>query len=126
MAQGRLLRTLKAFRLRQWLVLGALVFVLGMGAYYTFRVVRFAVYSRQNENPPIRSWMKVGYVARSQRVPVAVLNAAIGLPAESVDSRPLVEIARSQNRSFEELQAALSVAVVDYRASHPDKTGGND
>lgn len=126
MAQGRLLRTLKAFRLRQWLVLGALIFVLGMGAYYTIRVVRFAAYSRQNEDAPIRGWMKVGNVARSHRVPVTVLNDAIGLPADSNDRRPLVEIAKSQNRSFDELQVALSNAIVDYRASHPEETGGQD
>lgn len=126
MARGRILKTLKAFRLRQWLVLGALIFVLAMGAYYTFRVVRFAVYSRQSGEAMIRGWMSVRYVANTNRVPVTVLNGAIGLPADAADRRPLREIARSQNRSFEEIQVALANAIADYRASHPPTAGGQD
>jgi len=122
----RILRTLKGFRLRQWLVLGALIFVLGMDAYYTLRVVRFAVYSPRTEDTRIRGWMRVRHIARSSRVPPAVVYRAIGLPADSDDRRPLVEIARSQNRSFEKLEVAITNAIVDYRTSHPQETGGHD
>ena len=117
---------MRLFRLRQWLVLGALLLVLGMTAYYTVRIVRFTVFSRQHQEAPIRGWMSVRYVARTHHVPVEVLNTAIGLPADSIESTPLRAIARSQNRSFEELQIELTDAVIDYRSRHPQETGGHD
>ena len=117
---------MRLFRLRQWLVLGALLLVLGMTVYYTVRIVRFTVFSRQHQEAPIRGWMSVRYVARTHHVPVEVLNTAIGLPADSIESTPLRAIARSQNRSFEELQIELTDAVIDYRSRHPQETGGHD
>ena len=126
MALRGVLRAVRLFRLRQWLVLGALLLVLGMTAYYTVRIVRFTVFSRQHQEAPIRGWMSVRYVARTQHVPVEILNTAIGLPADSVERTPLRAIARSQNRSFEELQIELTNAIVDYRASQQPATGGKD
>lgn len=126
MALRGILRAVRLFRLRQWLVLGALLLVLGMTAYYTVRIVRFTVFSRQHQEAPIRGWMSVRYVARTHHVPVEVLNTAIGLPADSIESTPLRAIARSQNRSFEELQIELTDAVIDYRSRHPQETGGHD
>ena len=126
MALRGILRAVRLFRLRQWLVLGALLLVLGMTAYYTVRIVRFTVFSRQNQEAPIRGWMSVRYVARTHHVPVEVLNTAIGLPADSIERTPLRAIARSQNRSFEELQIELTDAVIDYRSRHPQETGGHD
>lgn len=126
MALRGILRAVRLFRLRQWLVLGALLLVLGMTAYYTVRIVRFTVFSRQHQEAPIRGWMSVRYVARTHHVPVEVLNTAIGLPADSIERTPLRAIARSQNRSFEELQIELTDAVIDYRSRHPQETGGHD
>ena len=109
---------------KQWIVLVALLFVLGWTTYYTVRIVRFVANTRQQEEGPIRGWMSVKYVAHTHHVPVSVLNEAVGLPADATDRRPLREIARSQNRSLEELQIALSNAIVDFRSSHANETGG--
>jgi hypothetical protein len=126
MARNAIVRIVRGFRLRQWLVLAALLLVLGMTAFYTVRVVRFMAFTRFGEEVPIRGWMSVKYVAHTHHVPVSVLNESIGLPADSEERTPLREIARSQDRSFEELQTALSNAIVEYRASHPPETGGQD
>ena len=126
MARTTFLRTLRAYSLKQWLVLGALILVLGMGAYYTAKVVRFAVYTRRGGDAPIRGWMSVRYIANTHHVPAAALYDAIGLPADSADRRPLMEIAKAQNRSLDEIRVSIENAIVDYRAAHPPENGGQN
>lgn len=67
--------------------------------------------------PPqdIRAWMSIPHIARSQRVPVALLNEAVGLSPDAFERRPLVELAQEQERPVEELIAALKAAIIQAR-----------
>jgi hypothetical protein len=84
---------------------------------FVFRAFQHVPRSRSSE--PIRSWMSVTYIAHAHRVPPAGLYQAIGLPPESLDKRPIVEIARSQDRPTGELFAELQRAIIQARASPP-------
>jgi hypothetical protein len=115
----KILQKLKNFGPKQWLILIAFVSVLGFTSFYIFRTVQFAVYWQQHRDVPISGWMNIGYVAHSYHVPPPELNKAVGLAPDERDRRPLAEIAKSQNRPFEELKIALEKAIGDFRAAHP-------
>jgi hypothetical protein len=63
----------------------------------------------------VRAWMNIPHIARTHRVPVALLNQAVGLPPDAFDRRPLMELARDQGRPVEELVGAVKAAVVQAR-----------
>jgi hypothetical protein len=63
--------------------------------------------------------MNVEYVAHSYKVPPHVLYLALGLPHRPPDKRPLTDIARSQNRSMEEVRAILLDAIIHSRPPYP-------
>ncbi len=90
-----------------------LVLSLAVVSVFAWRAVH-AVPRRQVDEP-IRGWMTVPYIARSYRVPPAVLYAALGLPATPRDRRPIMAIARSQNRPLAEIIAELQNAIVHAR-----------
>ena len=73
---------------------------------------------RQSDEP-IRPWMTIPYVARSYHVPARILYAAIGLPENSRDRRPLIALARAQNRGVNVLIAELHTAIVHSRPPYP-------
>ena len=115
----KIFQKLKGLSRRRQLVLAAFVLVLGFTGFQIFRTAQHAIYWRQHHDEPIAGWMRVRYVANSYRVPLPVLNEAIGLPADARDRRPLTEIARSQNRSFNEIKSKLEKAIKEFRTSHP-------
>lgn len=118
----------KAKGLSRWrkLILAAFVLTLAFTGFQIFRTVQFATYWRQHRDEPIAEWMRVGYVANSYHVPLSVLNQAIGLPVGERDRRPLTEIAKSQNRPFEEIKADLEKAISEFRAAHPQPKAGGE
>jgi hypothetical protein len=115
----RLVKTLKGFNWRQWLVLAAFLFFVGVAVHHAFRFVRDAIYWHYHQDEEIQGWMDVGYVAHSYRVPPHVLFKALGLPHRPPDRRPLAEIARAQNHSMDEVRAVLQDAIVHSRPPYP-------
>ena len=106
-------------------ILAAFVLALAFTGFQIFRTVQYTTYWSQHRDESIAGWMRVGYVANSYHVPHSVLNQAIGLPAGERDRRTLKEIAKSQNRPFEEIKADLEKAISEFRAAQPQpKAGG--
>ncbi len=69
---------------------------------------------------PIRPWMSVPQVAHANHVPPEILFEALGLPAtRPPDLRPIGEIARTQNRSVEEVIRILEERI---QRGPPDPT----
>ena len=121
---NKALKKLSGFSRKQWLILIAFVLVVAFTGFQIFRTVQRANYWRQHRDEPIAGWMRIGYIANSYHVPPNVLQQAIGLPPDVPDRRPLTEIAKSQNRSFEELKADLEKAINDFRANRPPPNAG--
>jgi hypothetical protein len=96
-----------------WWLLLVFTLVLLMTLLFAVRVARHV----RSGAPPtdVRAWMNIPHIARSHRVPVELLNEAVGLPPDAFDRRPLMELARDQNRPVEELIAAVKAAVVQAR-----------
>ncbi len=114
-----IVKTLRGFNWRQWLVLLAFLFFTGVAVHHAFRFVRDAVYWKYHQDEAIQGWMDIGYVAHSYRVPPHVLYKALGLPHRPPDRRPLYEIARAQDRSMDELKSILQDAIVHARPPYP-------
>jgi hypothetical protein len=104
---------------KQWVLLSALVFVLLITGLFAVRTVRRAIYWRLHRDEVIRPWMSIPYVAHSYRVPPHVLYEALGIPHPPHDRRPIKEIAKEQNRSIEEVVAALQGAIARERSVRP-------
>src|SRR6185295_1485651 len=98
----------------QWLVAASFLLVLLFTAFFAARTVQRAVYWHHHRDERIRPWMSIGYIARSHRVPPRLLTDALGLPPKP-DKRPLRAIARSQNRSVDEVISVLETAISDER-----------
>jgi hypothetical protein len=110
---------MKKFSLRQSVVAVAFLLSLSVAILFLVRAVRPAIYWHYHQDEPINSWMSVGYVAHSYRVPPHVLYQALGLPLKPRDKRPLREIAKAQNRSLDEIRAVLMDAIVHARPPYP-------
>jgi hypothetical protein len=119
----RTVRTVKYFGPRQWLVIAALLFVLAFTAFFALRAAKGILYWDMRQEEPIRRWMTIPYIARLRSVPEAVLNKAAGLPEDAHDPRPLIKIAKSQNRHVRALEEELENAVVEYHAFNPSAEG---
>lgn len=115
----KILQRLKEFSWKQRLILAAFLLVVGFTGFHIYRTIEFAVYWRQHRDQPISGWMNIGYISHSYHIPPPELNKSIGLPPDVRDKRPLKEIAKSQNRSLEELKTALEKAISDFRVNHP-------
>ena len=87
------------------------------------RAARRASYWREHKDETIRPWMSVRYVARSYRVPPAVLYQAIDLAPMAGDRRPLHNIATQKKEPVGSLIADLQQAIVEYRSTHPPPDG---
>jgi hypothetical protein len=97
----------------------AFVATIGIAVFFVVRTVQPIIYWHLHRDEPIKEWMTVGYVAHSYHVPPHVLYQALGLPHRPPDKRSLREIARSQNRSMDEVRAILMNAVVHARPPYP-------
>jgi hypothetical protein len=104
---------------RQWIVVVAFLLVLFFTGFFAVRTVHRVIYWRYHQDETIRPWMTVGYIAHSYRVPPYVLHKALGLPYRPPDRRPIREIARSQNRSVDEVIAELQDAIIHARPPYP-------
>jgi hypothetical protein len=93
--------------------------VLGFTGLHAVRTIRDAIYWHSHQDEPIHGWMNVGYVAHSYSVPPHVLYKALGLPYRPPDKRPLREIARSQQRSMDQIKAILQDAIIHARPPYP-------
>jgi hypothetical protein len=92
----------------------ALAFTLFFGVRFVMRVVNRPTFE------PIRGWMNIGYIARAYGVPPQVLDDALGIPPESrPELRPISEVARSQNRSTEEVIQIIEQAIAAARPPRP-------
>ena len=101
-------------------MLCALIAALLFTGYFAFRAANGVLYWKIEGQTQVRGWMTVPYVARRNRVPISVLNQALGLAADAEDKRPLARIARSQNVPLEELESKLNSAILAHRGSEPD------
>ena len=108
---------LRSFGWQQWLLIAGLVLSLGVTGVFAARAMRYV--PRRQVDEPIRPWMTVPYIARSYRVPAVVLYQALGLTPAPRDRRPLIAIARTQNRPVNTLIADLQSDIVRYRAANP-------
>jgi hypothetical protein len=114
-----IISTVKAFRWHQWLVVAMFLLVGGFTTYKAVHMARKAIYWQSHRDEPIHGWMSVGYVAHSYRVPPHVLYLALGLPHKTPDKRPLLEIAKIQHRSMDEISAVLQNAIIHVRPPYP-------
>jgi hypothetical protein len=108
---------LRSFGWQQWLLIIGLVLSLGVTGVFAARAMHYM--PRRQVDEPIRPWMTVPYVARSYRVPAAACYQALGLAPMPRDRRPLIAIARLQNRPVSALIADLQKAIAQYRLTHP-------
>jgi hypothetical protein len=113
---------MKQLNWRQSAVALTFLLFLSVGIFFLVRAVRPAIYWHYHQDEPIRAWMSVGYVAHSYHVPPHVLYQAVGLPPRPPDKRPIRDIARSQNRSVNEVISALQNAIVHARPPYPPPT----
>jgi hypothetical protein len=116
---ARIIKKVRGFNRRQWLIVAAFACVLLFTGYEIWRSVTYTMYWQQHRDVPIAGWMTIGYISHSYHVPPPVLNEAAGLPPDARDHRPLRAIAKSQNRNVEELIGNLKSAVEREREIHP-------
>lgn len=95
------------------------LFVLGFTGFHAIRTIREAIYWHNHQDEPIRGWMNVGYIAHSYSVPPHILYQALGLPHKPPDKRPLLQIAKSQHRSMDQIRALLHDAIIHARPPNP-------
>jgi hypothetical protein len=111
----KLLRPLKGLGWKRGLALVAFILVLWFTGLNVFRVVRHLTPRQYQRDEEIHGWMTIGYLGHSYHVPPQILQQALGLPESPPDTRPLLEIAKSQNRSVNELTASLQDAITQAR-----------
>ncbi len=102
---------------REWLIV--LGFLLSIVIAGVFLVRSLRVAARFHQDEPIRPWMTIPYIARSYRVPPAILFEALGLAASPRDRRPLTTIARQQHRPVQEVIDDLQQAIRRAREAAP-------
>jgi len=108
----------------QWVIAAALVLTAAFTVYKVFRLTGAIRDWDRTEQMSVRPWMRPGRVARIHRVPVEVVNEAIGLPRDARDRRSLAEIAASQGRSFPELRDSLENKLLEQQTLGPPKKEG--
>jgi hypothetical protein len=118
----KLLQPLKGLGWRRGLVLVAFILVLGFTGLNAFRVVRHLTSGQYQRDEEIHGWMTIGYIGHSYHVPPQIIQQALGLPESPPDTRPLLEIAKSQSRSLDELTASLQDAITQARPLPPGES----
>lgn len=120
-----ILRSIKKFGWKQWLIFLAFVFVIGFTGFQIYRTYERTVYWRAHQDQPIAEWMPVNYVAHSYHIPPPVLFDALNWKPKPGERRKnLGEIAVSQGRSFDEVKADLEMTIAEFRKKHPTPPGG--
>ncbi len=104
---------IRSFRWQHWLLIVGFALSLAITGFFAVQAIREAPHRRRNET--IRPWMTIPYIAHSYRVPVNVLDQALGLPSTPQDRRPILQIARQQHEPVENLILLLQAAITQYR-----------
>lgn len=114
MPAPRRLSLRKAWAERRGLVLA----VLFAGLLTLVFAIRFWVHLgdwRAHEAEPLAGWMTLGYVARTQDVDRAALEAALGLEGVQVGRMSLASIATLQGRPLADVEADVEAALAAAR-----------
>ncbi len=122
----KILKTLRAFTWRQWLVAAAFLIVVGFTVSWAVRATTIAIYWQYHQDESIEGWMTVGYVAHSYHVPPHLLFHSLGLPHKPPDPRPLTDIAYAQNLTMDETRAKLQDAIIHARPPYPEPSPPTD
>ncbi len=94
-----------------WIVLAVSLAVAGLMTWHTAGHFR-----RVAESPePVRPWMTLHYVARSQHVPADVVYRAAGVAQHLHRHRSLERIARDQGRPVDNLIGDVRTAIASFR-----------
>ncbi len=112
-----------AWRMRPW-VTGAFLLACAVTLFFTGSFAYHAVYWATHRDEPVRTWMTVGYVARSWDVDGRAIDKLAGLPLPEVKGHPqsLREIARDRGVPVAEVIAEVEAAVQTLRAQRgPDE-----
>jgi hypothetical protein len=112
----------RIFLRRRRIAAGVLIFLTAFTGFFIWRTFERARVWRQRSGEPIRSWMTVGYIAHTHHVPAPALKAALGLPPNVPDRRPLSRIAEEQHRPVEEIENLIDQAI-DEQRKHPPEGG---
>jgi hypothetical protein len=106
------------------MVLGlAFVMVSLLTIFFAVRGIQHGRRLRSGPDEPIQGWMNIGYVAHSYHVPPDVIHEALGLPPQR-DRRPLVRIAVDTGRTTDQVIAAVTAAIQQFRANRPPEPQG--
>ena len=104
---------------RRWLLGLGLIAALIVTGVSAMRLAHDASRLRAGDDETIRPWMNVPYIAHAYDVPASILFKAVGLPEDARDGRPIMRIAREQQRSVGSVVADLNAAIGAYRAPSP-------
>lgn len=107
------LRTL--WRTNKILVI-AFAVALSLTVVFGIRTTVFFVYWSAHQNEPVAGWMPTGYVAKSYRVDIEVVRAALGLDPEKRDRRPIDRIAADRGVPAGQLIRDVNAALREARA----------
>ena len=105
------------WRARPWLT-SAFVLACAATLFFAVRFTVQTVYWSTHRDMPVRSWMTVGYVARSWGLDGREIDAVAGLPVPQVKGHPqtLAEIADDRGVPASEIIAKVEAAIVTLRA----------
>jgi hypothetical protein len=89
--------------------------------FFAGRLTFYTIYWATHQEEPIRSWMTVGYVARSWGLEPRQLDAEAGTPIPQVKGHPqtLEEIAQDRGVPVTEVIAEIAAAVERLRVVEP-------
>lgn len=100
---------------RRWILGLGLFLTLTVTSMFALRVVHHVSRLHGGDDEPIRPWMNVPYIAHAYGVPPDVLFEAVQLPPDARDRRPLMQIAREQQRPIGTLIADVMGAIAAHR-----------
>lgn len=89
----------------------AFAVALSLTIIFGVRTAAFYIYWSAHQNVPVAGWMSPGYVAKSYRVDVEVVRAALGLDLQSRDRRPIGRIAAERSLPVEQLIRDVNEAI---------------
>jgi hypothetical protein len=93
----------------------ALALALLTTGLFTARAVhRFSEIRSRVGGPPIRPWMSVPHIAHAYGVPPHLLFEALQIPPDQGKPRPIGAIARSQQRSVDQVIDELRLVIERY------------
>jgi len=108
---------IRKFRWQQWLIVLGLALSLALMVFFTVRAMHFLAPQRRDE--PIRPWMTIPYIAKSNKIPEYVFYQALGIARIPHDRRPLMQIAREQKRPIQDVIKVIETTIVHSRPPYP-------